>query len=280
MRQDFINWLKAKELKDESIKDYLFYFDKFDFNNITQESIFEFLTSRYKNNVAKAFVKNLKTFLIENRVSLGITDEEATELSLISLPKVTGMKKVRVMNILSEEQIEMIQQKMLNERNKLMLLITYFGGLRVGELVKIKPLDFNWNKWTKNKKVMGELKVLGKGDKERLVILPPNLMLRIAKWINSSQSTKYFANSKLFIQKDGWRDVLKRASMKAVGRKVNPHLLRHSFATNMLKKGFRIEEVQNLLGHTDIKSTTVYLHLSKDNLKDRYMKIMAGEQLE
>ncbi len=280
MEQDFIDWLKARELKDETVKDYLFYYNKFDSNEFTQEKVFNFLAIRYKNNVARAFMKNLKTFLIENRVTLGIDNERANEISLISLPKVTGRKKTRIQNILTEEQIESIQQSMRRERNKIMLLLSYFGGLRIGELIKIKPKDFNWTSWSKNKKKMGELKVLGKGDKERLVLIPPNLMLRVARWINETQVEKFYANSKLFIGKDTWRGILSRASMKAINRKINPHLLRHSFATNMLKKGFRIEEVQNLLGHSDIKSTTIYLHLNKEDLKSKYMESMIKGSVE
>ncbi|MCU0644256.1 MAG: hypothetical protein MUC94_08325, partial [bacterium] len=96
-------------------------------------------------------------------------------MRMIELPKITGSKKERIVDFISKEEVHILAENTGNKRNKLMVLICFYAGLRVDELLKIRPYSFNWIDWIKDKSKTGELKVIGKGNKERIVLIPSKL---------------------------------------------------------------------------------------------------------
>lgn len=216
-------WLQAKGLSPNTIKQYSYYFDKFEFDRLSQPYMIEYI-NHYNNNVARAFLKNLLHFIKTN----DFPKEIKLLIAELEIPEITGRKKVRLPQILSEEQVFQLSNAMQTERNKIMTLLTFFGGLRVAELIKIKPYDFNWEAWLRAPDELGRLKVIGKGDKQRPVFVPSKLMARIYTWIKNEVSHMQSKDAYLFkISTQRWEQIVDRASHISLGRHINPHILRH-----------------------------------------------------
>lgn len=293
--QRFEEWLINKNLKERTIEEYMYYFSKFQDNLFNQETASKFLAVKSnRNGVARSFLINLRKFITQNYKELGFSVEQRLEASEVELPQVTGRKKKRLINYLTREQVFEIGKHLEGEKYKLMLLCSYYGGLRVGELLKIKVVSFNWGEWKKDTSKPGECKVFGKGDKEGLAYFPSSLMVKIARYIKANK--KFHIGSTIFIRdyssykniKSGtttWESKLKQAGIKAgitkvdgegkviEGTNVHPHLLRHSFHEELRRKGVDISVRKELMRHSRISSTEVYSHLDKEELKEEIAKV-------
>ena len=134
-------------------------------------------------------------------------------------------------------------------------LIMYGSGLRVSEACKIKWEDINFES--------GQIKTLGKGSKERMVVLPQRLLQKIRKHLPPSN---YLFGDKAYPYHKILAD-LKYWSLKAeLMKPVTPHALRHSFATHLLTSGSDLRVLQDLLGHESLTTTQKYTHLSLSKL--------------
>lgn len=164
----------------------------------------------------------------------------------------------------------------LGQRDRLILEILYATGIRVGELVniKIKDVDF-YNK---------EIKILGKGSKERMVPFGDYCLDYINMFISDGRkkilSKHNKASSYLIINEKGnnittrgvellINNIVKKASLK---KHISPHMLRHTFATHLLNEGCDLLTVQEFLGHASLESTAIYTHVSNERLRNVYLK--------
>jgi integrase/recombinase XerD len=181
---------------------------------------------------------------------------------------------MRVPKTLSESQVEALLEAPdvampLGLRDRTMLEVMYASGLRVSELVSLKTFHVSMAE--------GVLRVLGKGNKERLV--PFGIVAR--DWV-----TRYLAEARgvilggqqtddLFVTARGhgmtrvmfWMIVKKHAAAAGITAPLSPHTLRHAFATHLLNHGADLRAVQMLLGHADISTTTIYTHVARERLK-------------
>lgn len=287
----FESWLRNKNLKERTIEEYLYYFNKFSDNAFNQETVSRFLAKKSNRNiVARSFLINLKKYILVNYKELGFTIDQRLEVSEIELPKITGRTKVREIIPLNLEEVKLLEKHLETEKLKLMLLCSYYGALRVGELLKIKVISFNWENWKKDIKKMGECRVLGKGDKEGLAFFPNWLMVRIAKYIKSKKDLDI--NSTIFIKnyknhrsiKSGatiWQKKLREAGIRArlirfdgkgemiPETAIHPHRLRHSYASYLINmKKMDIRKVQVILRHSSLSSTQIYTHIDREKLKE------------
>ena len=287
----FESWLSNKNLKERTIEEYLYYFNKFRDNVFNQETISKFLSEKSNRNVvARSFLVNLKKFILVNYRELGFTIDQRLEASEVELPAFSGRVKKREMIPLKFEDIELLEKNLDTERLKLQLLCSYYGALRVGELLKIRVISFNWKEWKKDMSKMGECRVLGKGNKEGLAYFPSDLMVRITKFIKSQKNIDL--NSTIFIKnylnhrsiKYGatiWQKKVREAGIKSKLIKldgdgkvieetsVHPHTLRHSYASYLVnEKGMDIRKVQVILRHSLISSTQIYVHIDREKLKE------------
>lgn len=264
--QHFAEWLESKGLKPETVRDYLFYYNKISFEDLEDRDYISKFLNDYKNNpVARAFLKNLFNYK-------GIKFE---------LPQVTGRRKSRIPKVITEEEVLKIAEAMENERNKIMVLITFYCGLRRGELLKMKPKDFNWNQCKEYPGLsqeelgrrFGRLRTIGKGDKEGIAFVPGNLMVRIGRFLKHDlKISQGDMEERMFkIGEKRWTVILEKASLKAIGRKVNPHLLRHSYGTYLLRKGMGIRHIQKALRHSSISSTQIYTHVDDEDLEQEFL---------
>lgn len=280
-------WLKNKGLKDRSIKNYTYYFARFRFPRFNQESVSRFLSEpAHRNTIARAFLINLQECMTRNHQELGLDAYQYKEISDVFLPKLSGRKSTRLINPLTEEEIKLLEAALETEQLKVMLLLCYHAGLRLGELVKIRLNSFNWDLWKRDMSAMGEVKVFGKGDKEGIAVLPVEIMRRISNFIRSEPGRYKGVDSKLFnLGPSSFQKYLYAAGIKAgITQKkedgtylketiVHPHRLRHSYAHNLMIKGVDIRYIKEAVRHSSIQSTQIYTRLSTKELKDKLQAV-------
>jgi integrase/recombinase XerC len=164
----------------------------------------------------------------------------------------------------------------LGLRDRALLECLYATGLRVGEVVSLNVDDI----------VVDEIRVIGKGSKERIVLLGRPAMGVVADYLASARPRltekrrrlSQDAERALFLNRDGMRltdrsvrrVVRKHLLRAAAAAKMSPHVLRHTFATHMLDNGADLRTVQELLGHASLTTTQIYTHVTQRRLKETY----------
>lgn len=157
-------------------------------------------------------------------------------------------------------------------RDRAMLELLYAAGLRVSELVALRPEGVNLQE--------GWVRVLGKGAKERLVPVHPRAIAALRAYLVEREKRFKTPEPELFLGRSGrklsraqfWR-LLKELGVRAgLSAPVHPHLLRHTFATHLLEGGADLRSVQEMLGHSDLSTTQIYTHLDSAALKSSHAK--------
>jgi len=160
-------------------------------------------------------------------------------------------------------------------RDRAILEVMYAAGLRVSELVGLNVDNADWSR--------GQLLVWGKGGKERVALLGQPAIHALKAYIRDGRPKllKGKSSRALFLnQRDGRRLTTravglllnKYAKRAGVGRRVHPHLLRHTFATHLLDGGADLRVVQELLGHADLATTQIYTHVTQARAREVYRK--------
>lgn len=157
-------------------------------------------------------------------------------------------------------------------RDKAILETLYSTGIRVSELVglSIEDIDF----------ISGIVRVYGKGKKERLAPIGDRALRVIKNYLKKRKKGVGTSDCAVFLNKDGHRltdrsvrnIVEKYIKVASIRTDISPHSLRHSFATHLLNRGADLRSVQELLGHANLSTTTIYAHLSTERLKNVYDK--------
>ena len=156
-------------------------------------------------------------------------------------------------------------------RDRALLEVLYATGLRVGELVSLRLADLS---------LADELRVLGKGRRERIVLVGAPAQEALARYLDEGRSklVRGHDSGYAFLNRRGGpltdrgvRVILDRCLRRAaLGRRISPHVLRHTFATHLLDGGADLRSVQELLGHVNLSTTQIYTHVSRDWLKRVY----------
>jgi integrase/recombinase XerD len=180
---------------------------------------------------------------------------------------------------LSEQQVEALLEAPdvgtpLGLRDRAMLELMYATGLRVSELVGLELSRLNLNQ--------GVVRVMGKGDKERLVPLGEESIAWLLRYLDHGRGElmRGAGCPEIFVtaRKAGmtrqafWHSIRKHARAAAIDQQVSPHTLRHSFATHLLNHGADLRVVQLLLGHSDLSTTQIYTHIAREGLKKLHGK--------
>jgi integrase/recombinase XerD len=160
----------------------------------------------------------------------------------------------------------------LGHRDRTMLEVLYATGLRVSELINLKQSEINLNQ--------GVLRIVGKGDRERLIPLGEEAQNWIRDFIAGPRSEILLERQTdyLFPTRRGDRmtrqafwHIIKRYSKQAdISSKMSPHTLRHAFATHLLNNGADLRVVQMLLGHSDLSTTQIYTHVARTRMKEMH----------
>jgi len=188
--------------------------------------------------------------------------------NMISTPKLVK----RLPNFLYEEEIQSLLKLpegsiTQGARDKALLEVLYASGIRVSEAVQLNLSDVDLDE--------GEIRVLGKGSKERISLIGSRAIYAIRgylKFREKNQNRALFQNLRggRLTSRSVERIIKKYAKKAGIDRKITPHTLRHSFATHLLSHGADLRIVQELMGHTSLTTTQVYTHVTKDKLKAVY----------
>ena len=177
-------------------------------------------------------------------------------------------------DVLTEQEVERLLaapdlETASGLRDRAMLEVLYATGLRVSELVGLRPEQVNM--------VQGVLRVVGKGGKERLVPLGEPAVDWLERFLREGRADILGVKrtSALFPTSRGgamtrqafWYLVKRYSARAGISRDISPHTLRHAFATHLLDHGADLRVVQMLLGHRDISTTQIYTHIARERLK-------------
>ena len=251
--------LKLNELKiqRENISDFLAELKDDGIAARSQARIISGIKAFYKYLIIEDYIKHDPTELIESpKVGFKLPDT----LSLIEIDKLISAID------LSNKQ---------GERNRAILETLYSCGLRVSELINLKLSNIYFNE--------GYLKVIGKGDKERLAPIGGRALKYLTTYINevrNHQTIKKGQEDFVFLNNRGagltrvmiFLIIQKLAAEIGLKKKISPHTFRHSFATHLIEGGADLRAVQEMLGHENITTTEIYTHLDKDYLRSNIIQ--------
>lgn len=180
--------------------------------------------------------------------------------------------------ILSEQEVVALLEapeldKPAGYRDQAMLEVLYGSGLRVSELVDLNLGDID---------ELGFVRCFGKGDKERIIPLGTHALQATTRYLKYARPKlcKEPRERALFVNQRGkrltrqgfWKIIKGWAKKAGINKNISPHMIRHSFATHLLRHGADLRSVQEMLGHADLATTQIYTHLDKGHLRDIYGK--------
>ena len=215
-----------------------------------------------KSTVARkvSTIKSLYKFLKKEQLI------SSSPVQLLETPKLDSrlpvfLKEEEVVNLFEEFNFK---NSFSGKRDKMILYFFYQTGIRLSELIGLKDIDVR----------NGELKVLGKRNKERIIPLSNNIQPLIDQYLNLKVELgfkkKYFfvtdKGNKLY-EKFVYRKVNHYISIVSSKQKKSPHILRHTFATHMLNNGADLNSIKEILGHENLSATQVYTHNTFQKLK-------------
>ena len=279
---EYFHYLKSKSLSENTIKNY--FRDLIDyFNYLNQNNLSAF------KSIKPEHIRKMLSFLIDRGFSkLSISRKiSAIKSYLTFLEKfnyssdnfselITIPKKTRSLpKVMTEKEInQLIKHVEINTKKNLrddaLIELLYSTGLRVSEVANLKIGDINFEK--------SEIKILGKGNKQRVVIFNNKSKEKIIKYLKNDKRLISLKTEALFQNKfkqtlsprSIQRLLKKYLNFSGINSKYSTHTLRHTFATHLLQGGADIKVIQQLLGHSSPETTKIYTHLSSPALKNVY----------
>ena len=247
---------KITSISHENFQNYLSQLNEQKINARSQSRVISSIRSFFKYLMIEKIIDNNPSELLEN-------------------PK-TGKKLPEFLTI---DEIDLMvsqinRSKSDGERNIAILEVLYGCGLRVTELIELKISEIYWKE--------GFIRIIGKGNKERLVPLGKTASKNLKIYFNEIRVHQKIDSQfvdHVFINKNGRKlsrvmifKIIKRLTEKAgIQKNVSPHTLRHSFATHLVEGGADLRAVQEMLGHQSITTTEIYTHLDKNYLKQNIL---------
>lgn len=256
-----------------NLKKYQNYFKNKNISMINEENIKEYLKHlKIEKNTSKTISHNISTLRSFYKFLLIEKIINKNPMEWIEIPKI----KKNLPKTLTFDEINKLLDIKLNDnysyRNKAMLELMYSSGLRVSELVNVKLHDVDSESCI--------IRIMGKGNKERIVPLGDYAIKYIDIYLKKYRDKliKKEYNDYLFLNnhgkkmtRQGFFKIIKNiAKQQNIKTEFSPHTLRHSFATHLLDGGADLRSIQEMLGHSDISTTQIYTHVSKELLKENY----------
>ena len=237
---------------------------------ITTEEMREYLSNYQKrNDCSNVTIDNVR----RNISSFFSRLEEEDYILKSPMRRIHKIKtKTVVKSTISDEGIELLRDNCKEKRDLAIIDLLYSTGIRVGELVNLNIEDIDLEG--------RECVVYGKGDKERRVYFDAKAKVHLKEYIDTRRDN----NEALFVTLDAPHDRLKISGveirLRKLGRELNlerihPHKFRRSMATRAIDKGMPIEQVQKILGHSQIDTTMQYAMVNQNNVKSAHQKFMS-----
>lgn len=261
------------DYKDDFLQFQRYYPDKVDVEDLSCEDLNNFsydqaINGRSPTTIARrlATMKNFFLFLESEKIATNLLTEE------ISLPK----KDKNLPVVLNEEEVKnLLNAPNLTDeigiRDYAILQVMYSCGLRVSECVNLQMKQINEQERL--------VKVIGKGKKERIIPIREIAIEAINNYIKNVRN-KHLVVDKNFIflnkkgkqisRQDLYNIIVKYTKIANIEKKIHPHTLRHTFATNLLDNGADLRVVQEMLGHTNIGTTQIYTHITPKTIVKSY----------
>ena len=262
---NFYLFLKGKRYSQSTIQTYTFFVA--DFINFHTKTPLEELTNRD----VELFIE---TVFIERNYSVSSQRQFISALKIFTVfcpqTKIHNLalerpKKSRILpSVLSQEEVLRIIQYTQNIKHRAILTLLYSCGLRIGELINLKLIDFHIDR----KQLIVKK---GKGRKDRYVSLADSFLPLLSNYYHSYKPTIYFVEGQNGgkYSAESIRSFLRKSCKKAGIRKpVTPHTLRHSYATHLLENGVDLRYIQTLLGHSKPETTMIYTHVQRKDLME------------
>jgi integrase/recombinase XerD len=186
-------------------------------------------------------------------------------------------EKPSLPKILSREELTLLFDACLNMKHRVMFRLLYSSGLRRGEILRLTPHDLI----TKDGKCHIRINQ-GKGDKDRYTVLSNKVLIELREYYLSYRPQNYLFNGRYKgspMTAGGLRHLLNAAVKRSgIKKEVNLHILRHCFASHALEEGVDLKTLQYLMGHSSIKTTMIYLHVSEMPLAKAFSPLDAWEK--
>ena len=261
---DFYNFLNNKKVLYTNVN-----------YNLIKEYLMVLYNQKLSRNTIARRLSSLRSFY---KYLLNNNYVQSNPFKLVSSPK----KEKRLPKYLGINELEDIFRSIdtsnsLGQRDSVIMEILYATGIRCSELINIKIKDVDFNK--------KEIKVMGKGKKERLVEFGDYCYKSMKLFIDDGRKSlinknKLLDHDYLVINNNGKKittrgvaKVIDKLIEKAsINKHVTPHMLRHTFATHIINEGCDLLTVQELLGHESLESTAIYTHVSNEHLRKVYLK--------
>jgi site-specific recombinase XerD len=265
----FILWLEKRNLVPETVRIYSWALREYGDRKIDTESIIDFLkenlakyepsTLRCYRNAFHAYAKFKKIMVDWEMINKIIPTIQPRFFATIGVEELEKLKGITWRASGGKKDSQRI-----NERNNLMLDFLLYTGIRVGELVNIRLCDYK----------KGSLKVHGKGNKVRHILIPEFLVKYFQtdsqEYLFKTRNNKKLATTQV-------RIILNRKTERAgIKKNITPHTFRRSFATLLNNEKCNLTTIQKLLGHSHITTTASYIHNDYDTLYADYSKLWKG----
>ena len=261
----------------QEINRYLNFFSNLnDVKEIDYDKINSYIEYRYENGAKEKTISHVMTILRSFHQYLVIDQLVDYDASCY----LESPKQIKhIPDVLSEEEIiEFLNQLPRNtktdRRNRCMIYLMYACGLRVSELCLLKISQIHLN--------VSYLTCKGKGNKERMIPIASTVVDMLRDYIDKdrkeilkqAKSPYLFIthNAKPLTRDEFWVILNKYAQELNISKHIHPHMLRHTFATHLLENGADLRSIQELLGHENIATTTIYTHVSTKAMSDEYKK--------
>lgn len=246
-----------KDIKRQDIRDFRMFLNRKKTSGFdkSQDEYIGKKTQNYYLISIRSFLK----FLQKNEISA--VSPETIDLAKIPERHISFMTDKELNALLSAPKSKINTENKEKYRDIAIIELLFSTGLRVSELCSLSnDLDLSQN----------EISVRGKGSKVRVVFITDDAMTAVKEYKSKFMEGKKIVNDKLFpvTPRTIERIVKKYSIIAGISKKITPHILRHSFATNLLQNGADIRSVQAMLGHSNISTTQIYTHVTDSHLKN------------
>ena len=255
----------------EDLKYYLDYFDKKSIKNITKKEITKFIESLKDRDLNEKTINHIigtingfhSYFSMHHNIP-NVLENMIRLKTKKTLPKVLTIEEVELL-------LDIELKTPFDFRNKAMLELMYSSGLRVSELLDLTLTDIDFEN--------DLVKIFGKGAKERIVPIGDYALKALSKYVCEYRNSLIkFPTDIIFLNNHGkkmsrsgfFKIINKIREEKGIKKEISPHILRHSFATHMLECGADLRSIQELLGHENMSTTSIYTHVRSDLLRKEY----------